>query len=79
MGCPGALEGKGSASDAGNQGSVLGLGRSPGEGKGNPIQYSCLKNSMDRGHWQATFHGLANSDMIELITHTYFLMEFKAI
>ena len=40
---------------------VSGWGRSPGEGNGNPLQYSCLKNSMDRGAWQATVHGVAKS------------------
>ena len=39
----------------------LGLGRSPGEGNGNPLQYSCLENSMDRGAWRATVHGVAKS------------------
>ena len=41
----------------GNVGLVLELGRSPEEGKGNPLQHSCLENSMDRGAWQATVHG----------------------
>ena len=41
--------------------SVPGLGRSPGEGNGNPLQYSCLGNPMDRGAWQATVHGVAKS------------------
>ena len=40
-------------------GSIPGLGRSPGEGNGNPLQYSCLDNPMDRGVWQATVHGVA--------------------
>ena len=40
-------------------GSIPGLGRSPGEGNGNPLQYSCLRNAMDRGAWQATVHGVA--------------------
>ena len=40
-------------------GSIPGLGRSPGEGNGNPLQYSCLGNPMDRGAWQATVHGTA--------------------
>jgi len=40
---------------------IPGLGRSPGEGNGNPFQYSCLENSMDRGTWQATVHGVAKS------------------
>ena len=42
---------------------ILGSGRSPGEGNGNPLQYSCLENSMDRGAWQATDHGVDKSDM----------------
>ena len=41
--------------------SLLGSGRSPGEGNGNPLQNSCLKNPMDRGAWQATVHGVAES------------------
>ena len=41
-------------------GSVPGLGRSPGEGNGYPLQYSCLENSMDKGAWRATVHGVAN-------------------
>ena len=44
------------------QGSIPGLGRSPGEGNGNPLQYSCLENPMDRGAWRATVHGVAESD-----------------
>ena len=40
----------------GDLGSIPGLGRSPGEGNGNPLQYSCLKNPMDRGAWQATVY-----------------------
>ena len=50
--------GQESACKAGDPGSVSGLGRSPGEGNGNPLQYSCLKNSMDRGAWQLTVHGV---------------------
>ena len=42
-------------------GSIPGSGRSPGEGSGNLLQDSCLRNSMDRGAWQATVHGIANS------------------
>ena len=48
-----------SACNAGDLGSIPGLGRSPGEGNGNPLQYSCLENPIDRGIWQATVHGVA--------------------
>ena len=46
---------------AGDLGSVPGSGRSPGEGSGNPLQYSCLENPTDRGAWWATVHGVAKS------------------
>ena len=49
------------AGDTGDSGSVTGLGRSPGVGNGNPLQYSCLENSMDRGAWWPTVHGVAKS------------------
>ena len=48
-----------SAGDTGDMGSIPGLGRSPGGGNGNPLQFSYLKNPMDRGAWQATVHGVA--------------------
>ena len=51
LGFPGSSDGKVSACNAGDPGSIPGSGRSPGEGKGNPLQYSCLENSMDRGAW----------------------------
>ena len=47
--------------NAGGAGSILGLGRSPGEGSGNPLQYSCLENPMDKGVWWATVHGVTMS------------------
>ena len=50
-----------SACDAGDLGSTPGSGRSPGEGNGCPLQYSCLENSMDRGAWRATVHGFSKS------------------
>ena len=53
--------GKESAWNAEDSGSIPGLGRSPGERNGNPLQYSCLENSMDGGTWWATVHGLAKS------------------
>ena len=49
------------AGDAGDLGSILGLGRSPGEGNGNPLQYSCLESPMDGGTWQATVHRVTKS------------------
>ena len=55
---PGGSDGKASACNAGDLGSIPGLGRSPGEGNGSPLQYPCLENLMDRGAWQATVHGV---------------------
>ena len=49
------------ACNAGDLGLILGSGRSPREGNGNPLQYSCLENPMDRGAWQAMVHGIAKS------------------
>ena len=57
LGFPGGLDGEDSACNAGDTSSVPGLERSPGEGNGNPFQYSCLENSMNRGAWQATALG----------------------
>ena len=54
----GGSVGKESACNAGDLGSIPGLGRSPGEGNGNPLHYSCLGNPMDRGAWWATVHGV---------------------
>ena len=61
MGFPGGPDSKESARSAGVTSLILGSGRSPGEGKGYPLQDSCLENSMDRGSWQATVHGVAQS------------------
>ena len=55
------------AGDIGDTGSIPGLGRSPGEGNGNPLQYSFLENPMDRGAWQVTVYGVTESDMTEMI------------
>ena len=61
MGFPCGSDRKESACNAGDPGSISGLGSSPGEGNGNPLQYSCLENPMDRGPWQATVHGVTKS------------------
>ena len=60
-GFPGGSEVKASACNAGDLGSIPGQGRSLGEGNGNPLQYSCLENPMDRGAWWATVHGVTKS------------------
>ena len=62
-GFTGGSDGKDSACNAGDLNSIPGLGRSPGEGNGNPLQHSCLKNSMKRGTWQATIHAVAKSQI----------------
>ena len=63
MGFPGGISGKknlpANAEDIRDMGSIPGLGRSPGEGNGNSLHYSCLENPMDRGAWQATVRGVA--------------------
>ena len=58
---PGSSDGKESACNAGHLGSIPGLGRSPGEGNGNPLQYPFLERAMDRGAWRATVHGVPKS------------------
>ena len=55
----------------GNLGLIPGLGISTGIGKDYSLQYSCLENSMDRRAWQATVHGVAESDMAEQLSHTH--------
>ena len=61
MGFPGSSDGKESACNAVDWGSIPGLGGSPGEGNGYPLQYFCLENPMDRGAWRATVDGVAMS------------------
>ena len=61
MGFPGGSDDKESECNSGDLGSILGSGRSPGEGNGYPLQYSCLENSMDRGTWQGTVPVVAKS------------------
>ena len=60
-GFPGGSDGKESACNAGDPGSIPESRRSLGEGNGNPLQYSCLENSMDRGTWWVIVHGVAKS------------------
>ena len=62
LGFSGGSDGKESACNALDLGSIPGLGRSPGEGSNYPLQYSCLENSMDGGAWWATVHGVAKSE-----------------
>ena len=64
-GFPGGSDSNESACEAGDLGSIPGLGQSPGGGHGNPLQYSCLENPMDRGAWWATVQGVAVLDMTE--------------
>ena len=64
-------EGKASACNAGDMGSIPGSGRSPGEGNGNALRYSCLKNPMDRGAWWVTVHGVTKS---QTRLHFHFLL-----
>ena len=74
-GFPGGSDSKASAGNAGDPGRaclIPGLGRSPEVGNGNPLQYSCLKYSTDRGAWRATVHGVAESDTTEH-THEVYL------
>ena len=61
VGFPGGSDGLESAHNAGDPGLIPGLGRSPGEGNGYPLQHSCLENPTDRGAWWATFHRVAKS------------------
>ena len=72
LGFPGSSDGKESACSAGDLGLIPELGRFPGEGDGNPLQYSCLGNSTDRGAWRAAVHGVAKSQtqLIDLTSTT---------
>ena len=72
IGFPGGSEGKASACNVGDLGSIPGLGRSPGEGNGNPLQDSCLENPMDRAAWEATVHSrrVGHDWATSLLLHT---------
>ena len=74
-GFPGGLEGKASTCSAGDLASIPESGRSPGEGNGNPLQYSCLENPMDGGAWEAAVHGVTRSrTRLSDFTFTFFLL-----
>ena len=75
---PVGSDGKASVYNAGDIGSSPGLGRSPGEGNGSPLQYCCLENPMDRGAWYATVYGVAKSqtrlsDFTHSLTHSSYV------
>ena len=78
---PVGSEGKASACNAGDLGSTLGSRRSPGEGNGNPLQYSCLENPMDRETWWATVHDCKESDTTERLhnSNTILSQEIRKI
>ena len=59
--------------DVGDMSSILGSGKSPGGGHGNPIQHACVENSMDRGVWQAMVHGISELDMSEVAEHQHLI------
>ena len=71
LGFPGGSDGKESACNAEDPGLTPGWGRSPGVGNGNPLWYFCLENSMDRGTWQATVLGIAESDAAKHACNTF--------
>jgi len=71
LGFPGGSDSKESAHSAGDVGLIPGLGRSPGEGNGYSLQYSCLENSMDREAWQAIAHGVTESQTRQNNQHTH--------
>ena len=70
MDFPGCSDSKVSANNVGDPGSIPGSERSPGEGHGNSLQYSCLENSIDRGAWRTLLHRIAESDMTEATKHS---------
>ena len=77
MGFPGGSDGKASACNVGDPGPIPGLGRSAGEGNGNPLQYSCLENPLDGGAWWTTVQVVAKSQIrLSNFTITFSLLIF---
>ena len=76
MDFPGGSDGKESACNVGDLGSVPWLGRSPGGGHGNPLQYSCLENSIGQGAWMATDHGVAKSQTLLSDIHLHIFYSY---
>ena len=75
MGFPGGSVVKNLPANAQDKDLTSGLGRSPGGGNGNPLQYSCLENPMDRGHWWAVVHGVTESQtQVSTHTHNYIML-----
>ena len=82
FGRPGGSAVKNSPASAGDIGSIPGSRTSPGEGKGNPLQYSCLENPMHRAAWQATVHGIVSKSWTQFnnsIARDYFLLDLNYI
>ena len=86
LGLPGGAVVKKSSADTGHTGLIPGLGRYPAVGNGNPLQYSCLENPIDRGVWWVTVHGVTESDMTEhtctvicILTSPFFQSPWKIL
>ena len=79
MGLPWCSDGKASACNVGGLGSIPGSRRTPSEGNGNPLQDSCLENSMEGGAWWATVHGVTESDTTEGLHLLFFLSNLSII
>ena len=79
MGFPGSSDSKESACNAGDPGSIPGLGRPPGEGNSYPLQYSCMEKSMERGDWWATVHRVTKIQIQLSNSHSHFTFHFHRL